>query len=265
MRIGNRTIHLSQIKKKLFPFLKILLNIWKLKNPLSLIGHYLNLTSPHLVQFRNGLIVHTSKHPHDLISLFVVFLHKDYGNVKKGDIIVDIGANIGSFSLYAAQQGASKVYAYEPCEEAYHTLCKNIKSNDLESIIIPFNCALGGNSGKEWFSIHSSPYNKLHTTNITDSPELKEIPVITLNTAITTNNIQHIDILKIDCEGAEFDIIPSINQEQLKKIQSICLEYHNDPKSRIINYLELNRFILEYQEKYNINVGILRMKKEKID
>ena len=67
-----------------------------------------------------------SSHPHDLITVFVIFFHKDYGTIPEQSIVLDIGAHIGALSLYAARRGASKVYAFEPNREAYDVLCRNI-------------------------------------------------------------------------------------------------------------------------------------------
>jgi len=93
------------------------------------LSHYINKNSTLDIplEFRNGLKIQLSNHPHDLITVFVVFVKKDYGDVLKNNIVVDIGANIGAFSLLAAKMGAKKVFAYEPNQVAFEVLQNNIK------------------------------------------------------------------------------------------------------------------------------------------
>ena len=68
--------------------------------------------------------------------------------VLKDRIVVDAGANIGVFAVFAARLGAGKVYAFEPVAEAYEELCRTIRSNGLEGTVVPVRKALGGKNEK---------------------------------------------------------------------------------------------------------------------
>jgi hypothetical protein len=86
------------------------------RRPLTVLRHYLTLSSPpdRRVELRSGLRVNLSDHPQDLTTAFLIFVRRDYGLVRPGSVVVDVGANIGTFALHAAHCGAARVLAYEP-------------------------------------------------------------------------------------------------------------------------------------------------------
>ena len=69
------------------------------------------------------------------------------GELQPGDVVVDLGANQGVFSLFAAQKGA-RVFAIEPDARNFEVLLRNIERNGLEERIVPFNFAIGQTSGE---------------------------------------------------------------------------------------------------------------------
>src|SRR5205085_647179 len=74
--------------------------------------------------------------------------------IKKGDIVVDIGAHIGLFSLCAAQD-ASKVYAFEPLQDNFKLLEENIKQNNCKNIF-PFQMAVARKTGQQELFINDN-------------------------------------------------------------------------------------------------------------
>ena len=106
---------------------------WRIfERPLPLVRHYLNRTIPSdkRVLLRNGGEFVLSGHALDIVVAFEVFCDQVYP-VERGSVVVDIGANIGLFSLYAVFSGASKVYAFEPNHEAYRCMLRNIERNQF--------------------------------------------------------------------------------------------------------------------------------------
>lgn len=169
----------------------------------------------------------------------VIFCRKEYGKVIPGSVVIDVGANIGAFSVYAARCGAKKIYAFEPNKESYEILLKNIKINNLEDTIIPYNLAVGPVDG-QLISIpkESSPYNTVKTY-IEDTDNYDIIESISLPTFIKTNNINKIDFLKMDCEGAEYPIIYSMKEEDFRLITTFRLENHNSQeKEKLILFFK---------------------------
>ena len=162
-------------------------------------------------------------------------MKREYGVVEKGSVVVDVGANIGVFSLFAALSGAKKVYAFEPSKEAFQVLCENIESNRLTDTIIPFNNAVSGSDGETVrFPRSSSPYNKIERKPDEPSQDYVDVQTVTLNSFLSrTADSGDIDLLKLDCEGAEFDILPALSETTIARIQAIRMECHGTPDTLI--------------------------------
>lgn len=220
------------------------------KKPLFVIYYYIRRLQPNgnMIELRNGLKVFLSGHPHDVITVFVILVRQDYGKVKQDSIVIDIGANIGVFSLYAAYNGAKKVYAYEPNQQAYDLLLKNISCNNLGQVIVPCKLAvLNTNNETVKIPVESSPYNQVITGDARESCE--EVKTTTLDDIMTKNGIDFVDLLKLDCEGAEYKIFLNIENSALSRIRTIRMEYHQGPLNDLILCLEAHGFHITRLER----------------
>lgn len=212
-----------------------------------------------LFYLRNGYVMLGEKW--DVAPIVENFYDKDYelGNfveLQEGDTVVDIGANIGSFSLYAMKK-AGKIFAYEPAPVSFWLLETNVKMNNALNIKL-FRKAVTREEGsitlgisKEGSSGNSS-YIKSETNVVVPATNLKAI--------MEENGIKKIDFLKVDCEGAEYDIILTTPPAIYKKIKKIALEYHKITEEHrpeeLIEVLLKNGFEVRKIEK-NDSVGIL--------
>lgn len=184
-----------------------------------------------MLKIRNGLKFYVRPRLHDHYSVNGVFLDKEYDIAfaslnKSESIVFDIGAHIGAFSI-PASVNSYKVYAYEPNKESYKLLLKNIKLNRRQNII-PKSLGIAQKSGRHQFFI--SQKSSLSHSLIRGSDkqhQTKIIKCVTLQSEIERNKIQEIALLKLDCEGAEFQILMSLNEKLFKSIKHIVLEYHN--------------------------------------
>lgn len=187
-----------------------------------------------------------------------IFVHNEYqfegkSVVDENDIVLDIGANFGFFTLYAIDNGASKIYSVEPFPEAY----ENVKKLSENLPIIPINKAVSskvdnvimflnkGGSASNCLSEYSDIFN-----NSGDHILVDPININDLIESIGSN----IDLLKIDCEGSELDIFESITTENLNKIKKMVIETHSDYIDAFIkNKLFENNF--EVKTKKNVVRG----------
>ena len=143
-------------------------------------------------------------------------------------IVIDIGGYIGDTALYFIKNGAKKVYIYEINPDIFKILQQNISMNDLDDKLIAINKGIGNSYKKVTLNIpelkgSSSIFEKLgEKMKIIDKIEVDIIP---FNEII----IENIDILKIDCEGCEFEILQNILENKLadKIFEGIILEAHN--------------------------------------
>lgn len=110
---------------------------------------------------RNGSQIRTEEGA-DTTTIAVVFIKRDYGRVEDDAIVIDIGANIGVFAVYAATTAVNTtVYAYEPMPSAFNLLLDNIARNRLEGRIIPVQLGVASEREQEAISREQLPV-RLH-------------------------------------------------------------------------------------------------------
>ncbi len=182
------------------------------------------------VLLNNGYIVTGSEKSPLLTVMDETFLLRVYTPpfipVDIGDIVVDIGANVGDFSIFASTLGASKVFSYEPDKESYGDLVSNIKNNNITNIE-PVNKAVSNRKGRvKFYRTSINGGNSLYHTN--DTIEKTTVISITLQDIFKYHNLKKIDFLKIDCEGSEGNIIYHTPNYVWKNIRKISLEYHDN-------------------------------------
>ena len=133
---------------------------------------------------------------------------KDYVKVEVGDVVVDVGANLGLFSLYAQSFLPKKIYAFEPIKTIFNYLVSNLQSyNNVEFL----NKAISDTNGETHINVEtaSGQSTLVNNQNITHSDpiSIELIETITFNNFISKYNISYIDFLKVDCEGGRIRFI----------------------------------------------------------
>ena len=245
MKVLDRDFKPTEFFPKLKEIVQMFLKSLIFKEFVSLWIAYIKRNNPKSNKFstRDGLKIMLSNNLHDSITVMVIFCRQEYGKIKPGSVVIDVGANIGIFSLYAARSGAKRIYAFEPNRESFEVLVQNIKANDLENIIIPFNVAVGSNDGeKVLIPKYSSPYNKT-VSNTINEDNYDVVETISLPTFIDKRNISKIDFLKMDCEGAEYPIIYSMTSTNFRIIKTFRLESHfSHEKENLIKFFYKHGF-----------------------
>ena len=97
----------------------------------------------------------------------------------------------------------------------------------------------------KWVVFNYSEKNKIfgtaNSSTVRKSPNSVNVDCVNLQSIIETNNIERCDLLKIDTEGAEYDILYSTEKHVFDKIFNISIEYHNDNKNngdQLASYLD---------------------------
>lgn len=138
---------------------------------------------------------------------------------NKGGVVVDLGANIGAFSLLAAKKGAI-VYAVEPEPHNLEALKRNIEINKIENDIIVCPYAISNFKGTA--VIHDSGGG----SSIKDDGAFgAEVEVMGLDNLFSLYNINEVDVMKIDIEGAELEVILGASKETLNKCKYVTMEF----------------------------------------
>jgi FkbM family methyltransferase len=232
------------------------------KTPGSLIRHYFTQTAPSekRIHFRNGKELILSGHRLDIVVLFQVFCEKVYPT-DPDTVVLDIGGNIGLFAVYAALSGARKVYAFEPNREAYRHMLENISRNGLQTVIVPHNYAVTSKSD-EVVAIPkgASPQNRI-TYGPASNDEYESVHTICVDDIVEQEGISCVHLLKMDCEGSEYDILAGMSDATFSKIRRIIVEYHDDEAGQIYEDLKQHGFKLEKHVPETDRMGMLWFRK----
>jgi len=174
--------------------------------------------------------------PASWFTAYEVFYQECYKDVKiqEGDTVVDVGGHYGLFDLYALDKGAKNIFTFEPAKETFDILCKNLKGYEQ---VKKFNFALSDQNGTAEFKVlGSSSVNSFYDSFNTDESnpttlgkkKIETVRTMTFDTFMNNNNLERVDVLKLDCEGAEWNIFPQISDDLLKyKIRKITMEVHD--------------------------------------
>ncbi len=179
----------------------------------------------------------------DLEVIREILIEKEYsqGNfkIKENDTVIDIGAHIGIFSIFAAKAAKNgKVYAYEPFPENFKLLKENCGLNNVKNIF-SFKQAVSGTQNNARLYL-----NKCNCGHSFYGKSKKHINVncTTMEEIFESNKINFCDFLKIDCEGGEYEILLNTPERYLHRTDMIALEYHDSLSKKrllkkLINYL----------------------------
>ncbi len=125
-------------------------------------------------------------------------------NVRESDICVDVGANVGFYTLCLGRRASrGGVHSFEPVPLNYHVLALNVLANRLTNVVIN-NCAVGEANGEVDFCIaQDGAFSSLIDTGRKTVIATTKSLMLTLDSYCSEHNLPRIDILKVDVEGAE--------------------------------------------------------------
>ena len=190
-----------------------------------------------------------------------VFLDESYSSLPvSGRIVVDIGANIGDSAIYFAIRGAKKVIAIEPFPANFEIAKRNISLNNLEEKI---ELILGGISKEDkkisiddkYIGTGAGNTNIKHGSSISNEKEGTQINTFTLHDLVDSKKIDDA-VLKVDCEGCEYDLVLGSDKSDLRKFSNIILEFHKGHED-LMKCLEKSGFGLKADVSAKKVTGLL--------
>ncbi len=217
---------LSKIFRKLHNFILI---PFTFQNWIQVIGYILLISSKTgFVVLRGGqkLKVRLSNFA-DIGTIIEIYQRREYSpsflRISDNATIIDIGASIGDFSVYCASSfDRSKILSYEPDENAFKLLKENIQLNHLENKIKPYPFGISGTRGKIGTNLNN---------------------YISIEDVFKENNIEKCDLMKLDCEGMEYEILLNTSKETLQCISALVMECHIYDKGE--NLSNLRKYLTE--------------------
>lgn len=176
----------------------------------------------------------------DLMTLYELFVRKDYGDDFVGKVVIDVGAYNGDSSVFFALQGAKKVIALEPYPPNYALARTNTARMRLEEKVSLLPVALGPQDGRLTLQVAATSPDA-NSFDPSGSPLLKlvhytdtaEVEVFSLPTLMERYGLEAVDFLKLDCEGCEFAVIENLTPEQMRRVHAWHIEYHAKPDKLI--------------------------------
>lgn len=202
--------------------------------------------------------------------IYEILVEKDYffktqGMIENSYIVIDVGMNtaIAAVAL-ASEDYVSKVYAFEPLKPTFDIAVKNIQINNLTDKIEAFPYGLGKKDEKiqiEYspeLSVGMSTYYDRHLQDFTlEEIEIKESSSV-VGDILGKEKGKKV-FLKVDTEGAEFDIFEDLDKSDLlKNIDIVFIEWHFKPKDELINILVKNGFFCFSHQKDTVhNIGYI--------
>ena len=189
----------------------------------------------------------------------------EYFTPKEGDIVVDIGAHIGLYTIISSKRvGANgKVVAIEAHPGNFEMLNRNIKLNQLTNVI-PLNYAVYSKETKIKLYLPSgesgfTKYNTIMPNWINTQEKFVEVNANTLDYLLQLNKIRQEEVnwIKIDVEGAEFEVLKgATNVLSKSKDVAILMELHGPPhiyRPKVEELVNLYNFKIEFEKSYEEN------------
>lgn len=159
-------------------------------------------------------------------------------NMQEGDIFLDIGAYVGSWTIPAAVQGAC-VFAIEPSELVINELKSNIEQNSLQNKVTVLPYLLS-----DWY-YNDLPYNNWEIMRHGEKGDSKAVP---LDDVYPSQD--PIKLIKIDVEGHELRVLRG-GVTTLRKAKNILIEVHRHLK---VDYVDVVRFMEQVDHKFHHKV-----------
>lgn len=165
-------------------------------------------------------------------------VYTKFFDVEPGDVVFDIGSSVGPFAASILHKQPKEIHCFEPHKELFSSLCDNLKN--ISNIHV--SCVGISNSTTKIENIESFPPLDSHAVP-------KKISTIKFADYIAEKNIQKIDFLKTDCEGAEWDIFTEENYSWISNnVKKIVGEFH------LYDLDTKNKFI-KFRDSYLINAS----------
>lgn len=171
----------------------------------------------------------------DVPTFAQIFIENEYefNVLNNPETIIDAGANVGLAAIYFANKyPTAKIYSIEPEGANFQTLKINVSPYKN---ITPIQAALWNTDGEinltnpglgSWgFITEENDENKRATKNFT-ADFFQKVPSFTMDTILANNNLQQVDILKIDIEGAEKEVFEN-STSWISKIETVIVETHD--------------------------------------
>ena len=180
----------------------------------------------------------------------------------ENSLIIDCGANIGMSVMYFKNTHPnSTIIAFEPDDNAYKYLARNIEMNGLQDVHLNKIAVLDKDGEAKWYSaLHESTASLLEMSVFQSSLGNQQVKSTTVNCARLSSFIdRQVNLLKLDVQGAETKVLEDLkNTDKIKFVNDMIIEYHfdsvNNPLGKLISILEENGFYVSIHAYHQVKL-----------
>lgn len=211
--------------------------------PRTLLDHLCLSTADYICHLRDGSSFEVRGGTDDRHVIFELAVQQIYPvAIAPGDVVIDVGAHIGCFTVMAARRGA-RVLSFEPVPANFARLRRNVVRNGIEGVLL-FPFALGERREERAMFLpddcsHSARYS-LHPAR---GGETLRISCLTLDEVVAEHALERIDLLKLDCQGSEYEILYGASESTLDRVQAVAIECEHFAEPAEWSVGGLNRYL----------------------
>jgi FkbM family methyltransferase len=208
--------------------------------------------------------------PIDKEDFIIMAIHEDeiieHFSPEDGDIVIDVGAHMGRYTIISSKRVGvnGKVVAIEAHPDNFEILNRNIKLNKLTNVMTLNYAAYSKQTKlKLYLPDEELGYTGHHTTmfnfvstrhNVKAEEKFIEVNANTLDYILQQNGIREVNWIKIDVEGAEFEVLKgATNIISKSKDIALLIEVHgHDNYKPIVEFLNVYNFKIEFEKSYDM-------------
>jgi FkbM family methyltransferase len=190
------------------------------------------------IKFRIGSDYLTARYGKtaDLFVLKETYFDKIYDGDYHGNFVIDVGGYIGETALFFAQRGARRVFCVEPSPDNLRLLEQNISQSSFKDKIVIIRAAILDKDGNVEFYMDNQKYPCHHVANSHEFMKIQtrdastcNVQAMSFQSLLEYTGLEEVDVVKLDCEGSEYDILLGTPDSVLKRVRKYIIEYHNGP------------------------------------
>jgi len=229
------------------------------RRPARMIAGYLGLpvSYPFTCGTTGGTKIRVSNRM-DLVTAWIIYLRREYTVDPDDEVIVDCGANIGVFTLYAASTAPrSRIFAIEPFPSTFQELRENVGLNHLNSRVSCLSVALSGSDGR--VNMYAAAHVSSQGREVIQPslPDTVSVPAMSLFSLLGGLGVEAVDLLKMDIEGSEHAVLLNSRPGVLACVKRISIEYHRTaPKQPLFDFLNRAGFVLQRDRVLGRDYGV---------
>ncbi len=188
----------------------------------------------------------------DFFVLMETYVEKLYDGDYYEKSVIDVGGYIGETALFFAQRGAKQVFCVEPAPDNFRLLEQNISQSSFKDKIVIIQAAILDKDGITDFytdnqhfpSYHVSSYHDFMKNYMNDTT-ICNVHAMSFQKLLEYTELEEVDVVKLDCEGSEYDILLGTPDSVLRRVKQYIVEYHNGPDILVKRLEELGYKVRE--------------------